>query len=214
MAVAATAPVAVATPPLRLAASRAIEVYQGGTNRLSIKITREGFAEPVTVKALDPPPGVRIDPITIPADHTEFELPVSAGADAAVGAAPMTLKAECPARPDAREVLVTTNVNVRRTLPPPAALRISVSPEVALDQAGKNRLGILIARDNFTGPVTLALDGLPNGVAATDLTVPEDASKIEVEMRAAPDAAVGTTTIAVTATGRAAQPKRPRRLSR
>ncbi len=195
------APVAIAPPPLRLAASQALEVYQGGTNRLSVKIAREGFAEPVTVQALDPPPGVRIDPFTIPPDRTEFEVPVSAGADAEVGLRPMTLKAVCPARPEAREVLVTTNVNVRRTLPPPPALRISVSPEVGLVQSGKNRFGVLIARDNFTGPVTLALDGLPSGVAATELTVPEGASKIEVDLSAAPDAAVGTTTVAVTASG-------------
>ena len=40
------APVAVATPPLRLAASRAIEVYQGGTNRLSIKIAPRDLPSP------------------------------------------------------------------------------------------------------------------------------------------------------------------------
>ena len=60
------APVAVVIPPLRVAASPAVDLYQGGTNRLGVKIARAGFDEPVTIKAVNPPAGVRIDPIIIP----------------------------------------------------------------------------------------------------------------------------------------------------
>jgi Ca-activated chloride channel family protein len=194
-------PVVVSAPPLRLAASAAIELFQGGTNRLSVKIAREGFAEPVTVKALDPPAGVRIDPIVIPADRTEFEVQVSADADAPAGSREMTLKAVGPARPESPQALVTTRLTIRKTLPPPPALRLSVSPEVVVEQSSKNRFGVLIARDHFTGPVTLELDGLTNGVTATGLTVPADVSKIEVELDAAAGAAVGTANVSVTATG-------------
>ena len=78
---------------------------------------------------------------------------------------------------------------------------MSVSPEVAIDPSGKNRCGVLIARDNFTGPVMLELEGLPSGVTATGLNVPADTSRIEIELAAAPDAQPGSTNVSVKATG-------------
>ncbi len=195
------APVAVSIPPLRLAASPEVDLYQGGTNRLGVKIAREGFAEPVTVKALNPPAGVRIDSITIPANQTECDVQVSAAADAATGSNEIKFKAEGLARSGTPQAEVTTRLTVRKTLPPPPSLRLSVSPEVAIDPSGKNRCGVLIARDHFTGPVTLELEGLPAGVKATGLTVPADSSRIEIELSAAPDAEAVTTNVSVKATG-------------
>ena len=197
------APVAVSIPPLRLAASPEVDLYQGGTNRLGVKIACVGFDEPVTVKVVDPPAGVRIDPITIPANRTDFDVQVSAAADAAVGSQEITFKAEGPARAGSPppQAEATTRLTVRRTLPPPPALRMSVSPEVAIDPSGKNRCGVLIARDNFTGPVTLEVEGLPAGVKATGLTVPADTSRIEIELAAAPEAEAVSTNVAVKAIG-------------
>ena len=197
-----SAPVAVVIPPLRVAASPAVDLYQGGTNRLGVKIARVGFDEPVTIKALNPPAGVRIDPITIPADRTDFDVQVSAAADAAVGSEEITFKAEGRARGGSvSQVEATTRLTVRRTLPPPPALRMSVSPEVAIDPSGKNRCGVLIARDNFTGPVMLELEGLPPGVKATGLTVPADTTRIEIELAAAAEAQPGSTNVSVKAIG-------------
>ena len=195
------APVAVVIPPLRVAASPAVDLYQGGTNRLGVKIARVGFDEPVTIKAVDPPAGVRIDPVTIPANRTDFDVQVSAAADAAVGSEEITFKADGPARDGSPRAEATTRLTVRRTLPPPTALRMSVSPEVTIDPSGKNRCGVLIARDNFTGPVMLELEGLPPGVKATGLTVPADTTRIEIELAAAPEAQPGSTNVSVKATG-------------
>jgi hypothetical protein len=196
------APVAVVISPLRVAASPAVDLYQGGTNRLGVKIARVGFDEPVTIKAVNPPAGVRIDPITVPANRTEFDVQVSAAADAAVGSEEIKFKAEGPASGGSpRQAEATTRLTVRKTLPPPAGLRMSVSPEVAIDPSGKNRCGVLIARDNFTGPVTLELEGLPPGVTATGLMIPADSTRIEIELAAAPEAEAGSTNVSVKATG-------------
>jgi hypothetical protein len=195
------APVAVVIPPLRVAASPAVDLYQGGTNRLGVKIARVGFDEPVTIKALNPPAGVRIDPITIPANRTDFDVQVSAGPDAALGSEEITFKADGPARPGSPQAEATTRLTIRKTLPPPTALRLSVSPEVAIDPSGKNRCGVLVARDNFSGPITLELDGLPPGVNATGLMVPADSSRIDIELAAAPETPAVTTNVSVKATG-------------
>ena len=195
------APVAISVPPLRLAASPAVELYQGGTNRLGVKIARDGWAEPVTVNALDVPVGVHIDRTVIPANCTEFEVEVRAAADAAAGSHEITLTAEGPARARSPRAEATTLLTIRKTLPPQPALRISVSPEVVVEQSGKNHFGVVIARDRFSGPVTLELEGLTAGVKATGLTIPADDSRIEVELDAAPNAAAGTSNVVVRATG-------------
>jgi len=195
------APKVAVIPPLRLAASPALELYQGGANRFSVKIAREGWAEPVTLKVVDPPPGVRIDAITIPATSGEAEVEVRAAADASEGPKEITLKAEGAAPAGSPSAETTIRLTVRKTLPPPPALRLSVSPEVVLDQSSKNHFGVVIARDNFSGPVVLDLGGLPAGVTATGVTVPADATRTEVELQAAADAAVGMANVTVTAIG-------------
>ena len=196
-----SAPKVAAPPPLRLAASPAVDLYQGGANRFSVKIAREKWDAPVAVKVIDPPTGVQIGAITIPENRGEAEVEVRATADAVEGPTTITLKAEGPAPAGSPSAQTTIRLTVRKTSPPPPALRMGVSPEVVLEQSGQNRFGVVIARDYFSGPVVLDFGGLPQGVTAAGLVVPSEATRIEVELKAAADAAVGTTNVSVTAIG-------------
>ena len=143
------APVAISVPPLRLAASPAVELYQGGTNRLGVKIARDGWAEPVTVNALDVPVGVHIDRTVIPANCTEFEVEVRAAADAAAGSHEITLTAEGPARARSPRAEATTLLTIRKTLPPQPA-----PADQCLARGGRGAVGqeSLRSRDR-SGPV-------------------------------------------------------------
>jgi Ca-activated chloride channel family protein len=196
-----SAPKVAAPPPLRVAASPAVDLYQGGSNRFSVKVAREGWDAPATLKVVDPPAGVRIDGITIPKDRGEAEVEIRATADAAEGPSTITMRAEGPAAAGSPTAETTIQLTVRKTSPPPPALRMGVSPEVVLEQSGQNRFGVVIARDYFSGPVVLDFGGLPQGVTAAGLVVPAEATRIEVELMAAADAAVGTTNVTVTAIG-------------
>jgi len=195
-------PAAGPVPTLRLAASPAVDVYKGGKNRFGIKIAKDGWAGAVTIKAEGTPAGVRIDPVTVPDDRGEIEIEVRADLGAPVGSSGIALTAQGPPGPGTPAADATMRLTVRENPPPPPGLRIGVAPGVVVDQSGKNRFGVLIARDDFRGPVTVDLSGLPAGVtAATPIVVPPDATTAEVEVRARADAPVGTGAVSVTATG-------------
>jgi Mg-chelatase subunit ChlD len=68
---------------------------------------------------------------------------------------------------------------------------------VVLDQGGKNRFTVLLARDHFSGPVVLKYTGLPRGVRIDDATVPEEADRAEAEVQAESGAEVGEKEIVV-----------------
>ncbi|QJW96779.1 vWA domain-containing protein [Frigoriglobus tundricola] len=77
--------------------------------------------------------------------------------------------------------------------PPPPEPRLAVSASGALQiyQGGTNKVFVQLARDAFDGPVTVRVEGLPAGVTAADVTVPNEKfdangqAEAEVELRAA-----------------------------
>ncbi len=92
---------------------------------------------------------------------------------------------------------------------PGAQLAVAASRDVEVFVEGRNTFPVQIARDGFTGPVTVRLDGLPPGVTADPVTIPADRSEGEVlvigsatapvvaskSVRAVAEAAVGGTTV-------------------
>ena len=75
--------------------------------------------------------------------------------------------------------------------PPPLAapepqLAVVASKDVEVFVEGWNTFPVQIARDNFDGPVTVRLDGLPAGVTADPVTIPTGKSEGEVLVIAAP----------------------------
>ncbi len=188
-------------PPLRLATSPWLEVYQGGKGRFGVKVAREGWVGPVTLKAVHPPEGVVIAPVTIPADRGETDVEVEAAADSTVGSSEIALEAESPPRPDVCSAAASLRLNIRAAQPNPPGLRMNVSPEVVLPQGGENRIGVVIARDYFRGPVTVEVGGLPEGVSANALSLSPEATSGEIRLQADASAPVGTKALPVTATG-------------
>ena len=81
-----------AVPPLRLAISPSLDVYQEGKNQLGIKIAREGWVGPVTMTAVQPPEGIVIAPVIIPQDRSEMQVEVRATTQASIGSSELTLE--------------------------------------------------------------------------------------------------------------------------
>lgn len=93
-----------------------------------------------------------------------------------------------------------------RWLSPPAAevfepqpLQVAASPSVALYQGGGNRFPIKLAREKFSGPVEVRVEGLPEGVSAAPVAIAADTTDGEINVFAEPDAAPGKTTVRVVA---------------
>lgn len=89
--------------------------------------------------------------------------------------------------------------------PPPAEVfepqpfQIAASPSVSLYQGGGNRFPVRLARENFSGPVEVGVEGLPVGVSAAPIVLGADARDGEIEVVAEPDAAPGKTAVRVVA---------------
>ncbi|MCI0702620.1 MAG: hypothetical protein L0241_16170, partial [Planctomycetia bacterium] len=87
--------VTVEIPPtaLQLAAPKSVSVPAGGDNRLTVRVAREWFDGPVTVRAITPT-GVTARELTIPAGQEEGELVLAVKGEQGEGAFPVTLTAE------------------------------------------------------------------------------------------------------------------------
>jgi hypothetical protein len=76
--------------------------------------------------------------------------------------------------------------------------RAALSKPLALRRGGSVALEVAaLRRDGFTGPIDLALEGLPAGVEATGLRIPEGASRGLVVVSATADAPRGMATAAL-----------------
>ncbi len=79
--------------------------------------------------------------------------------------------------------------------PPPAAtgpqVAIACSSNVEVFVEGRNTFPVQIARDGFTGPVTVRVEGLPAGVTAEPVVIPEGKTEGEVTVVGARRATVG-----------------------
>ena len=97
-------------------ASAAIEIKAGATAEFKGKVLRKGaFKEPVTVKVNGLPAGLKADPVTVPADASEFTVKLSAEAKAAPATAPAS-------------VALAFQVNKKDYPAPTAALSVKVLP--------------------------------------------------------------------------------------
>ncbi|MFO0929797.1 MAG: hypothetical protein U0736_22695 [Gemmataceae bacterium] len=62
---------AAVAPPLRLAVSPSVAVYQKGRNQFAVRLHRTDYPAAVTVRADGLPAGVTVEPVTLAADQTE-----------------------------------------------------------------------------------------------------------------------------------------------
>src|SRR5262245_20651525 len=71
-------PIVVEEPPLRIAASPEVSVFQGGKNRFLVRLARNKFASPVALEVRGAPKGVAIAPATVSENHVDAEVEVAA----------------------------------------------------------------------------------------------------------------------------------------
>jgi Mg-chelatase subunit ChlD len=183
-------------PPLQLAASGSVSVYQEGTNRLPVKLARHKWAGAVEVRATGPG-GVTAPAVLIPADGTEAELEVRVGADTLPGLQQLTVRAggEGEGGPSAETIAEL------KVLELPPALRLAASPRVQVQQNNENRFTVKVRRERFAGPVEVEAADLPAGVGIEPATIPADREEIDLKVRAGAEAPVGERNIQVRVRG-------------
>jgi hypothetical protein len=98
-------------PRLALTATGALQIYQGGANKLFATILRDEFDDPVKLSVEGLPAGVTAADVTIPKGATEAEIEVRAGPSAA--ASPSTpIRVVASSSPGGKTVSATAQVNL------------------------------------------------------------------------------------------------------
>lgn len=184
----------------RLAVTAApVAVYPGGRNVFGVRVRRAGFDGPVVVR-FDSAHGLSAAEAAVPAGSDVGATELAAAADAKPGTYTLAASVGTAAMPALR---ARTTVAVTLLAPPPAPrLAVGVSPSVPAYQKGKNAFAVRVARADFDDPVTVAFDGLPDGVTIPPVTVPMGKAEATAELTVAGGAKVGGAR--VTATARAA----------
>ena len=194
-------------PELRISASSEVVLDQGSKNKFNVRIARDHFEGPVTIDCTGLPSGVRAHEVTIEQGSDQGVVELEAAADAVVGSkdfkatgsgvdkSKKTVFGGTEARLVSKDAPVRLTVN-QRPLPQPE-LRISASSEVVVEQGGKNKFGVRIARDHFSGPVNIRCVNLPSGVRCNDVTISSASDYCDLQLEAAADAMLGTSDIKV-----------------
>lgn len=187
-------PEAVRAPELAIGASSSVKVYPGTKNTFVIRIARERFDSPVTIKFANVPPGISLPSVTVPAGESQIDATVTADASVPMGTSKVTFDAAgengTPTASGAIDIEI---------IAPPPALALAVPPSLAVFVNGTGKFTASIARRNYSGDISIAVDPLPAGVTVARAVIPPGGNDVEVTLSAAPTTTIGTTKLTVTA---------------
>jgi Bacterial pre-peptidase C-terminal domain len=188
----------------------------GGTAILDIALDRQdGFDGEVTVSVPSPPPGVAATTAVIPKDKKAAQIAVTVADGVGVGPRAISVVGEATidGRREQRTAQTTEIYNIQGTafnreltgpilaVGDPAPLTLSLgTPSVTMPGGATAATRVTVTRrGDAKGPVTVTVAGLPAGVTAEPLTIPENASEGMLVLKAAPEATGATGNLLVTA---------------
>jgi hypothetical protein len=130
--------------------------------------------------------------LTIPANETEAAMDIAADMSALAGERVLAVKASAGA--------LKTEANFKLLVKESGPeLRLAVSPELIVNQGGKNHLKVRIARTKFAGPVSLSLDGDLQCISPREFSIAAGETDATAELTADASARLGARTLAVVA---------------
>lgn len=182
----------------------AATLAQGGTVTVPVQITRTNFTGAVTLSATGLPTGVTagFDPAAPTGNTSTLTLTATAGA--ATGAANVTVQGASGALSRTATLALTVQAPA-----PVGDYTLSLNPTtVQFQQGAQATTSVNINRTGgFTGTVTLAATGLPQGVTAAFNPASTDGNSATLTLTAGAGATTGAATVTVqgTATGIAAR---------
>ncbi|MEO6809177.1 MAG: hypothetical protein ABI353_08690, partial [Isosphaeraceae bacterium] len=210
-----------ATPSFNVALNDGqVSIPKGGTATLGLTVTRLGYNGPITLSVLEPPPGLTVRPGLIPDGQTVGALSISASADATFG--PLDLKVigtgQGPNGPIvehatkttvyAQQATLATNsqtqagLTATTALPRPLTLDTPAEPVEVVHGFGAPIPIKVERKEGGEGKLTVAPLPLPTGLTVPNAEVADKAAEATATVNAAPEAALGATTIGLTAKGK------------
>jgi hypothetical protein len=197
-----------------------VSIPRGGTAAVGVTIVRKGYNGPITLKVLDPPAGLVVRPGTIAEGQVVGSLTLSLAAETTLGVTTLRVVGQgegpgaaivVPAQKSiafAAQGPLTTNKITQLGLPvaPAAATLVTVQPpetpiEVAHGFGGKVALRLTRAEGADAALEVKSLP-LPTGITLAETKIAEKKDEATILVNAAPEAPLGTYTIALLATGK------------
>lgn len=197
-----------------------VSIPHGGTAAVGVSVVRKGYNGPITLNIPNPPPGVSVRPGSIAEGQLVGSLTLSATADASFGAVqlrvdgqgkgpdgPLSATAKKAIAFASQGVLVTnkrTQVGLAAapTLPPALTIATPDSPiEVAHGFGGTIPLKVTRS-EGADAALTLSTLPLPPGLSLAEAKIAEKKDEASLVLNAAPEATLGTVTIALLAKGK------------
>lgn len=172
-----------------------IEVAHGCGVPVVVKAIREkGVDGALALSTLPLPPGLTVPPVPIPEKKNEATLTVNTTTEHPIGQVSFVIQAKGTVK-GVGEVLsapaITLNV-VRPATLEVAAKGVELKPGATVEIKGK-----IARKPGFAEPVTVKMNGLPNGLKAEPVTLKPDATeftlKLVADAKAAPAATTGAT---------------------
>ena len=148
------------TPRLQVAVPEVVRTYVGGRNTFLVKIARQGFTGPVKVEASGTS-DITVPAVSIPSDVDEAKVEVQTPDGTRVDKYPLEVRVTATESKSIEPVKEKVTLSVE---PMPPTLAVAVSPEVVVEQGGRGRFTVRIARDRFDDNVALEFQGAPAGV--------------------------------------------------
>ena len=177
----------------------AASVKPGGKTVIQVRLERNSLQGPIELQLEGLPEKVTAAPAVIAADQSAGQIELTAAGDSKEGAKDVQVALVA----GSTKIAAPLKLHVERfpfrltILPVP-----TVKPMVLHIKPGeKQNVEVAVERRSYQGPVQLALEGLPPGVSAPVLTVPEGASKATLELAAAADAREMIRTVTATTQG-------------
>jgi hypothetical protein len=172
-------------PPLQVAVPEVVRTYVGGRNTFLVKIARQRFKGPVKVETSSAT-DLSIPAVSISPEKDEGKVEVQTRPTTPLGKSPLTVSVSAPEDGTIKPVEAKLQLSVE---PMPPTLAVAVSREVVVEQGGKGRFTVRIARDRFNENVDLQFAGAP-----PDINLPRSVfiragkSDTTVDLSAAPGA--------------------------
>ena len=189
------------SPSIAIAvAPTSLSFAQGESKTAAVTITRSGgFAAPVNLTASGAPAGMTVSfaPASVAATATTSTVTVAASGTVAPGTYPITVRAN--GQGVSEKTAQISVVVAAQTTP---AYTLTLSPaSLTVEQGKTDSARIQLARaGGFTGAVTLAASGAPEGVAVTIPTSPAPGDTSTVKVAVAATVAPGNYPITITGT--------------
>jgi tetratricopeptide (TPR) repeat protein len=176
---------------LRMASVASTHVETGKTGFLHVRVQRQDCTGPVQVQVEGLPHGLSAAPLMIAADQESGRIELRAADDATAGVTTVRVRAEL----DKLHVEQQTRVTVRLS----PGVRLAFLDAVTLQRRRVRSLSVQLRRRNFSGPVEVRLENLPDGVSGPSITIPAGSDSGRLELNSTVRAALRTSTVRMVA---------------